>query len=157
MTFEEQYQTAWRGQINGTSRPQGTPRLDALTARVEKLEARLDELSTLPPDPPDRPSPMRITAHMILDMVSFAFCVPQVDLTSRRKCKPAVLARQVAACLMRTLTSLTLPQIGRLLGGRDHSTIMHAISTITARCETDTLLRAKIKHMEDQLRKAPVT
>jgi hypothetical protein len=143
------------------STPRPSPgRLDALTARVEKLETRLDKLSTQPPQPPqppDHPSPPHITGHMILDMVSFAFCVPVVDLTSRRKCKSAVLARQVAACLMRTLTSLTLPQIGRQLGGRDHTTIMHSISTITRRCETDTLLRAKVKHMEDELRKARLT
>jgi chromosomal replication initiator protein len=49
--------------------------------------------------------------------------------------------RQLTMYLIREETHTSLPQIGQLLGGRDHTTIMHGCETIGARIETDEQLR----------------
>ncbi len=59
-------------------------------------------------------------------------------------------ARQVAIYLTRELTDLSLPQIGRLYGGRDHSTVLNSIRRVEARCASDPALAARV----DELRGA---
>ena len=61
------------------------------------------------------------------------------DLTSADRTRTIVLARQIAMYLCRELTDLSLPRIGELFGGRDHTTVMHAnrkISSLMAERET---------------------
>lgn len=71
----------------------------------------------------DRPP----TIRAIKWAVARAFKVTAVDLNSARHGKKFVLPRHVVMVLARNLTSLSLPQIGRALGGRDHTTIMHGV------------------------------
>jgi len=54
------------------------------------------------------------------------FDVTPVDLISSRRCAEVWIARQYAAQRIRDETPMSMPQIGRTLGGRDHSTIVHA-------------------------------
>ena len=54
------------------------------------------------------------------------------DICSRRRFRPVVKARQAAMWLLRKHTSLSLPQIGKCFGGRDHTTVLHAIKKIEA-------------------------
>lgn len=52
------------------------------------------------------------------------------EMTSHRRARAVARPRQVAMYLARELTPLSLPQIGRHFGGRDHTTVMHAVAVI---------------------------
>ena len=59
-------------------------------------------------------------------------------LTSKSRVRSIVFARQIAMHLIRTNTSTSLEQIGRLLGGRDHTTVLHGVQKITTLSSTNT-------------------
>jgi chromosomal replication initiator protein len=75
--------------------------------------------------------PRQITPKLILDATSdaFGFSVDELCGTSRRR--PLVTARQVAMYLFRELTDYSYPAIAREFGGRDHTTVIHAVDKIT--------------------------
>ncbi|NOT35385.1 MAG: chromosomal replication initiator protein DnaA [Candidatus Eisenbacteria bacterium] len=81
---------------------------------------------------PDRLSPERVVAA-----VSDTFGVRPEVLLSRRRTASIALPRQVAMYLMRQLTDLSLGEIGRTIGGRDHSTVMYACDRVGERIATD--------------------
>jgi len=75
--------------------------------------------------------PRQITPKVILDATSdaFGFSVEELCGTSRRR--PLVTARQVGMYLFRELTDYSYPAIAREFGGRDHTTVIHAVDKIT--------------------------
>jgi chromosomal replication initiator protein len=75
--------------------------------------------------------PRRITPQVILEATSetFGFTVEELRGPNRRR--PLVTARQVSMYVFRELTDFSYPAIGREFGGRDHSTVMHAVEKIT--------------------------
>ena len=70
------------------------------------------------------------------------FAVKLSDLRSKSRTKTTVLARNMAIYLARTQTAVTLQELGRWFGGRDHTTILHGFRDIEARLESDTELAA---------------
>jgi chromosomal replication initiator protein len=72
----------------------------------------------------------RIRVHDILEAVSEHFHVSYVDLISDRRTKKIVRPRQVAMYLARELTTRSLPEIGRSMGGKDHTTVIHGVRKI---------------------------
>src|SRR6185312_6399844 len=76
----------------------------------------------------------------IQEAVAAWFHVKIADLKSRRRSKTLVHPRQIAMFLCRELTDASFPEIGRLFGGKDHTTIMHACRQITKGKESDTVL-----------------
>jgi chromosomal replication initiator protein len=76
--------------------------------------------------------PREITPTLILDKTSdmFGFGVDELKGKSRRK--PLVTARQIGMFVMREITDLSYPAIAREFGGRDHTTVIHAVEKITA-------------------------
>jgi chromosomal replication initiator protein len=75
--------------------------------------------------------PTRITPQMILQTTSetFGFSIDELRGPNRRR--PLVTARQVSMYVFRELTDFSFPAIAREFGGRDHSTVMHAVQKIT--------------------------
>jgi hypothetical protein len=71
----------------------------------------------------------------IQEVVCAAFGVQLVDLTSARRTANLVKPRQVAMYLAKTMTGRSLPEIGRRFGGRDHTTVLHAVRKIAAKVE----------------------
>jgi chromosomal replication initiator protein len=67
-----------------------------------------------------------ITSSMIMGATANYFGVTVDDLCSQSRTHVLVTARQIAMYLCRELTDLSLPKIGQLFGGRDHTTVMHA-------------------------------
>ena len=67
-----------------------------------------------------------ITAATIFAVASEYFSIPIDDLIGGSRSRALVNARQIAMYLCRELTELSLPKIGELFGGRDHTTVMHA-------------------------------
>ena len=74
--------------------------------------------------------PRQITPRMILDETSdmFGFSIEEIIGASRRR--PLVTARQVAMYVFREVTDLSYPAIAREFGGRDHTTVIHAVDKI---------------------------
>jgi chromosomal replication initiator protein len=75
--------------------------------------------------------PVRITPAMILEATAhlYGFTVDAICGPSRTR--PLVTARQVAMYLVRTLTEYSYPAIARVFGGRDHTTVIHAVAKIS--------------------------
>ncbi len=74
---------------------------------------------------PDSTGP-EITSEAIMERTATYFGVTLDDLTGPSRTRTLVNARQVAMYLCRELTQLSLPRIGQIFGGRDHTTVMHA-------------------------------
>jgi hypothetical protein len=70
--------------------------------------------------------------------------VKRADITGPRRTANMVRPRQVAMCLSKTMIGKSLPEIGRLFGGRDHTTALHAVRKISALAERDPALAAEI-------------
>ncbi len=79
--------------------------------------------------------------------VSAAFGISRAELVGSTRAAAPMRARQVAIYLTRELTDLSLPQIGRLYGGRDHSTVLNSIRRIEARCDEDTQLATRMEEL----------
>jgi chromosomal replication initiator protein len=87
--------------------------------------------------------PGRIKIDDILKVVGRHYNVSKNDLLSPRRARSVVVPRQIGMYLAKKLTSRSLPEIGRRFGGRDHSTVLHAVRKI------DDLVRADEKLAKD--------
>jgi chromosomal replication initiator protein len=81
--------------------------------------------------------PRPITPQLILDEASEQFGFSVDDLKSKHRQRPLVTARQIAMYVMRELTDLSYPNIAREFGGRDHTTVIHAVEKIGALMSKD--------------------
>ncbi len=81
--------------------------------------------------------PRPITPQLILDEASAQFGFSVEDLQSKHRQRPLVTARQIAMYVMRELTELSYPNIAREFGGRDHTTVIHAVEKIGALMSKD--------------------
>ncbi len=96
-----------------------------------------------------------ITPEQVLLAVAEYYRVDIADLTGRSRNKEVVLPRQVAMYLLREETGTSLPQIGDLLGGRDHTTVMYAHEKMSEQIETDDNRRREILAIKDRLYQEP--
>lgn len=81
--------------------------------------------------------------------VSDYFKVPQDDLKAKTRKKEIVIARQVAMYFSKDYTNHSLKSIGYHFGGRDHSTVIHAVQSVNDMLDTD----AKFRYSVDELKK----
>ncbi|MBI4233021.1 MAG: chromosomal replication initiator protein DnaA [Chloroflexi bacterium] len=87
----------------------------------------------------------------IIAAVAHHYDIPREVLLGRRRDKQTALARQVAMYLLREEAHRPLTDIGRLLGGKDHSTVMHACKKIQFQMNLDTSLRNDILSLKERL------
>jgi chromosomal replication initiator protein len=80
----------------------------------------------------------------ILAAVSERFGVRPETLVGPRRTQAIALPRQVAMYLMRNLTEMSLTEIGRVFGGRDHSTVIHACRQVAERIQSEESFRDKV-------------
>ncbi len=80
---------------------------------------------------PDTEGP-QITATIIMSVTAEYFGVSLEDLKGHNRSRVLVTARQIAMYLCREMTELSLPRIGQIFGGKDHTTVMHAVRKISA-------------------------
>ncbi|PLX97696.1 MAG: chromosomal replication initiator protein DnaA [Desulfuromonas sp.] len=83
----------------------------------------------------------KISTEQIQKAVAAHFGIKNSDLKSAKRHKALVMARQIAMYLTRQLTPLSYPDIGEQFGGKDHSTIIHAIKKIDKQLENDMQLK----------------
>tara|TARA_B100000686_G_scaffold347196_2_gene435373 strand:+ start:2990 stop:4369 length:1380 start_codon:yes stop_codon:yes gene_type:complete len=75
--------------------------------------------------------PRAITPDVILDATAEKFGLLKEDIIGQRRHRPLVTARQIAMYVFRELTELSYPAIAREFGGRDHTTVIHAVDKIS--------------------------
>ncbi len=83
------------------------------------------------------PEPDHLTPERIVAIVSERFGVKTEALCGKRRTKTVALPRQVAMYLLRQFTDLSLVEIGRLFGGRDHSTVLYACVKVAGLIHSD--------------------
>jgi chromosomal replication initiator protein len=84
-----------------------------------------------------RGSQRRVTIDEIQKLVSQHFELKPLDLVSARRARAVARPRQIAMYLAKRLTTRSLPEIGRKFGGRDHSTVIHAVRKVEQLRDTD--------------------
>lgn len=77
------------------------------------------------------------TIQDIQALVAQTYCVTLCDILSRRRDQRTVRPRHIAIWLARQTTFCSLPEIGQAFGGRDHTTVLHAIRLVEARLAAD--------------------
>jgi chromosomal replication initiator protein len=87
----------------------------------------------------------------ILDAAAQEFGVERESLLARDRRPDVAMARQVAMYVARELTEHSLPEIGRGIGGRNHSTVLHAVNRISAAIRTDTAVRKAVDNLHRRL------
>ncbi len=85
------------------------------------------------------------------DLVARKFNTTVEKLLGRDRTKDVAFPRQIAMYILREEANLSFPQIGEVLGGRDHSTVMYAIEKISDQIERDDRLRRDIVSIKQQL------
>ncbi len=95
--------------------------------------------------------PKRIKIEDIQRVVARQYNVSRSDLLSSRRTANVVRPRQVAMYLAKTLTLRSLPEIGRRFGGRDHTTVLHAVRKIEALVAKDNALSEEVESLKRQL------
>ena len=95
----------------------------------------------------------RITIDEIQRMVCQFYRVDRTEMASKRRARAVVRPRQVAMYLAKVLTPRSYPEIGRKFGGRDHSTVIHAVRLIeelrTRDADMDGDVRTLLRQLED--------
>ncbi len=87
----------------------------------------------------------------VVDVVASVFGITPEKLLGRDRTRAAALPRQVAMYLLRQEANVSLPQIGQVLGGRDHTTVIYACEKVADLMEKDEMLRRQIVQIRDQL------
>ena len=132
--------------------------LEGALTRVRGLAAAMDAPISLElakaaiaaDSPSDRPGGQP-NIQAIVDAVTRFYDVKLTDLLSKRRHKSIALPRQVCMWLARRHTRFSLEEIGGYFGGRDHTTVMHAIRTIDARRQVDQRLSGDVERIESNL------
>lgn len=92
-----------------------------------------------------------LTAPMIRERVAANWGVSVESLSSKKRTKELTVPRQVAMYLIRDLLDLPLVEIGRLFGGRDHSTVIHSLQKVEEDLRSDETFRARIQGLRTEL------
>ncbi len=92
-----------------------------------------------------RANDKRVTVEEIQRKVADYFNIRLNDMVSVRRSRIVARPRQVAMYLSKQHTSRSLPEIGRMFGGRDHTTVMHAVKRIDQLCQLDSSFAEHIK------------
>jgi chromosomal replication initiator protein len=105
---------------------------------------------------PNRPSLNQPTAvGEIQQRVADAFGVSRAELVGSSRAARPLRARQMAILLTREATDLSLPQIGRLYGGRDHSTILNSLRRAESTLRDDAELSHKVSELRSRIHSPP--
>jgi hypothetical protein len=134
----------WRDRVWPSQRPwlaappQPVPAPDASNALETLPPALIDAVAGMSPAADNDNMalvPGRITVRHVVEVAAQHFKTTAEALQSHCRAQPITRQRQVAAFVARQTTARSLPFIGKKMGGRDHSTILHAVRTVQARID----------------------
>ena len=92
-----------------------------------------------------------ITVDKIQNIVSNYFNIALSEMLSQRRSRPLARPRQIAMYLAKKMTTRSLPEIGRRFSNRDHTTVIHAVKTITRLSEQDDEMKKNINQIKSLL------
>jgi chromosomal replication initiator protein len=98
-----------------------------------------------------RASERKVTIDEIIRKVATHYNLRMTDMLSPRRARSVARPRQIAMFLAKTLTSKSLPEIGRRFGGRDHTTVIHAVRKIESLRETDVQISEDVELLRRML------
>ena len=98
---------------------------------------------------PDKPR--EITPQLIIEVVSEHFNISLDQMISKNRSNNIARPRQIAMYLCKTMTDIPLDSIGALLGGRDHSTIIHGINKIGVEYESNSQTKSLIETIKKKI------
>jgi chromosomal replication initiator protein len=110
---------------------------------LELAKAALGETGT--------PEQKRITIQQIFEAVTKYYNVRLSDLQSKKRHKSIAFPRQVCMFLARRHTRYSLEEIGGYFGGRDHTTVLHAVRTVGDDCKNEPDVASQLTYLEAQL------
>jgi chromosomal replication initiator protein len=100
----------------------------------------------------EEPGPKGVTPDGVRERVAAAWGVTPEALQSKRRTKDLTVPRQVAMYLIKELFDLQLVEIGRLFGGRDHSTVIHSLAKVEEEMASDEAFRKRVEELRATLR-----
>jgi chromosomal replication initiator protein len=120
--------------------------LNQTTATLDLAEEVLSHLF-----PTSGAEPVR--TETILAETANYFGVTIDDLKSQNRSRPIVQARQIAMYLVRDLTDLSLPRVGAIFGGRDHTTVLHAWNKVVGQLSEKRQVYHQVQDLTSRIRK----
>ena len=137
-----------------------------VTSSVRALEGALIRVvayASLRQEPPTAALARRVLSRLgadqptacglqeIIDATAHEFAVSPEELLARTRRPPVAQARQVAMYLARELTDHSLPEIGRGIGDRNHTTVLHAVNSVSASLRRDPSVRNAVDNLRRRL------
>ena len=92
-----------------------------------------------------------VTPQLIMEVVAEHFGITVDQLMSKSRTKDIALPRQIVMYLCKNMTSLPLESIGRLIGGRDHSTILHGVNKVKDEFDKDKDFRQTVETIQKKI------
>ena len=102
---------------------------------------------------PQNGSP-QLDAATIKALTARTYGVTETDLVGPSRKQPLARSRQIAMYLCRELTELSLPKIGAQFGGRDHTTVIHAVEKVKSLMQSDKQVYDEVTELSHQLRRS---
>jgi chromosomal replication initiator protein len=121
----------------------------SLTHEQITLDMAAEVLQDLVPQPEDN----QVTPERIVTLAAATYGFSEADLLGPSRKQPLAQKRQIAMYLCRELTDLSLPKIGRAFGGRDHTTVIHAVERIKNLIQSDKVVFNEVTTLTAKLRK----
>jgi chromosomal replication initiator protein len=121
----------------------------ALTHETISLEMAREVLHDLSPTGSNH----QIDPNDIIERVCMAGGFPRADLVGPSRRQPLARFRQIAMYLCRDHTDLSLPKIGAEFGGRDHTTVLHAVEKIKTLMQSDAIVYQQVTSLSQDLRR----
>ena len=128
---------------------QGMAMLNDGVIDLALARAALGEGDVPSPGGPER----QVTIQHILDAVTAFYTVKLGELQGKRRHKSIVFPRQMCMFLARRHTRHSLEEVGGYFGGRDHTTVLHAVRAIEGKAKADEEVARQVAHLETQLGK----
>lgn len=100
----------------------------------------------------DQKKKIVIDSNRIKNIISDHYGVSVEDLDSKKRPKDIAYARQVAMYLCREMTDMSLPKIGADFGGRDHTTVIHAVDKISSEIKADSATKKTIQDLKRKVK-----
>lgn len=122
-------------------------------ASVEKRDIDLDmAIAALGPEAGSSKNDRQVQIQSIIEVVTQYFGVKLTDLQSKRRHRSIAIPRQVCMHMCRRHTRFSLEEIGGYFGGRDHTTVMHAVKQVDNRIESEPDFARMMRLLDEQLR-----
>lgn len=114
---------------------------------VELCEQALKEIF-------DQRRQKQITSELIMQTVTDYYGLSAAELVGATRKREITVPRQIAMYLTRELTGMSLPQIGVVFGGRDHTTVLHSCKTVEANMQENKDIRAVVEDIKQMVKGA---